>query len=61
MIRVVHPGSRMLTFSHPGSRGQKGTQSRIRIRNTAGSCDFFGPWIRDKFLRIRIQPIFLKA
>jgi hypothetical protein len=26
MIRVVHPGSRilMLTFSHPGSRGQKG-------------------------------------
>jgi hypothetical protein len=30
MIRVVHPGSRirMLTFSHPGSRGQKGTQSR---------------------------------
>jgi hypothetical protein len=33
MIRVVHLGSRirMLTFSHPGSRGQKGTQSRIRI------------------------------
>jgi hypothetical protein len=31
MIRVVHSGSRirMLTFSHPGSRGQKGTQSRI--------------------------------
>ena len=31
MIRVVHPGSRilMLTFFHPGSRGQKGTQSRI--------------------------------
>ncbi len=31
MIRVVHPWSRirMLTFSHPGSRGQKGTQSRI--------------------------------
>jgi hypothetical protein len=36
MIRVVHPGSRirMLTFSHPGipepgSRGQKGIQSRI--------------------------------
>ncbi len=27
MIRVVHPGSRilMLTFFHPGSRGQKGT------------------------------------
>jgi hypothetical protein len=38
MIRVVHPGSRILilTFFHPGSRildpgsrGQKGTQSRI--------------------------------
>jgi hypothetical protein len=31
MIRVVHPGSqiRMLTFSHPGSKGKKGTQSRI--------------------------------
>ncbi len=31
MTQVVHPGSwiRMLTFSHPGSRGQKGTQSRI--------------------------------
>jgi hypothetical protein len=25
----------MLTFFHPGSRGQKGTRSRIRIRNTA--------------------------
>jgi hypothetical protein len=41
MIRVVHLGSRirMLTF-YPsripdlGSRGQKGTVSRIRIRNT---------------------------
>ncbi len=43
MIRVVHPGSRilMLTFSHPGSRipdpGVKKVPnpgSRIRIRNT---------------------------
>jgi hypothetical protein len=32
MIRVVHPGSRF--FTHPGSRGPKGTGSRIRIRNT---------------------------
>ena len=32
MIRVVNPGSRilMLTVSHPGSRDQKGTQSRTR-------------------------------
>ena len=35
MIRDVHPGSRIriLTFTHPGSRGQKGTGSRIRISN----------------------------
>jgi hypothetical protein len=52
MIRVVHPGSRirMLTFypsriSDPGSRGQKGTGSRIRIRNTAGKYKSGGlPW-----------------
>jgi hypothetical protein len=41
MIRVVHPGSRilMLTFPHPGSRIQgvkkvPNPGSRIRIRNT---------------------------
>ncbi len=36
MIRVVHPGSwiRILLFTHLGSRGQKGTGSQIRIRNT---------------------------
>jgi hypothetical protein len=43
MIRVVHPGSRIpdpdadflpSRIPDPGSRGQKGTQSRIRIRNT---------------------------
>ncbi len=33
MIRVVHPGSGSWLFTHPGSRGQKGTGSRIR--NTA--------------------------
>jgi hypothetical protein len=40
MMRDVHPGSgsriRILTFlpiPDPGSRGQKGTGSRIRIRN----------------------------
>ncbi len=35
MIRVVHPGSGSRYFTHPGSKGQKGTGSRIRIRNTA--------------------------
>ncbi len=35
MIWVVHPGSGSWSFTHPGSRGQKGTGSRIRIRNTA--------------------------
>ncbi len=43
MIRVVHPGSWIrildpdpdfLPIPDPGSRGQKGTGSRIRIRNT---------------------------
>ncbi len=40
LIRVVHPGpdpgSGSWLFTHPGSRihGQKGTESRIRIRNT---------------------------
>jgi hypothetical protein len=28
----VHPGSGKLIFTHPGSRGQKGNGSRIRIR-----------------------------
>ncbi len=43
MIRVFHPRSRSWLFTHPGSRswipdpesrGQNGTGSRIRIRNT---------------------------
>ncbi len=40
MIRVVHPGSGcwLLPIPDPGSRGLKGTGSRIRIRNTA--CNF---------------------
>ncbi len=37
MIRVVHPGSGswLFTIPDPGSKGQKGIGSRIRIRNTA--------------------------
>jgi hypothetical protein len=35
MIRVVHPGFGSWVFTHPGSRGKKGTGSRIWIRNTA--------------------------
>ncbi len=34
MIRDVHPGSGSWCFTHPRSRGQKGTGSRIRISNT---------------------------
>ncbi len=34
MIRVVHPASGSWLFTHPGSRGHKGTGSRIRISNT---------------------------
>jgi hypothetical protein len=39
MIRDVHPGcgSWFLPIPDPGSRGQKGTGSRIRIRNTVGN------------------------
>jgi hypothetical protein len=37
-LRKYDPGCssriRILIFTHPGSRGQKGTRSRIRIRNT---------------------------
>ncbi len=43
MIRVVHPGSDpdILPIPDPGSRGQKGTRSRIRIHNTALSELFY--------------------
>jgi hypothetical protein len=34
MIRVVDPGSGSWIFTYPGSRGQNGIGSRIRIRNT---------------------------
>jgi hypothetical protein len=34
MNQNVHPGSGSRIFTHPGSRGKKGTGSRIRIRNT---------------------------
>ncbi len=34
LIWVVHPGSGSWPFTHTGSRSQKGTGSRIRIRNT---------------------------
>jgi hypothetical protein len=34
MIRYVHLDPDLEFFTHPGSRGQKGTGSLIRIRNT---------------------------
>ncbi len=34
MIRIVHPGSGSGFLNQPGFRGQKGTGSRSRIRNT---------------------------
>jgi hypothetical protein len=57
MIRVFHPGSRilMLTFFHPGSRipdpGVKKVPnpgSRIRIRNTGSDLMIFGLLISVK-------------
>ncbi len=37
MIRVVHSGSGLWFFTHPGSRGQKGTGSRIRDTETVSN------------------------
>ncbi len=42
MIWVVHPGSGSWVFTHPGSRGQKGSGSRIRIHNTACCLESLG-------------------
>jgi hypothetical protein len=33
-LLIPDPGSGSLLFTHPGSRGKKGTWSRIRVRNT---------------------------
>ncbi len=48
---------RMLTFSHPGSRGQKGTQSRIRIRNT-GFLIYLKDLLIHKYWSGRIKKLF---
>jgi hypothetical protein len=44
----------MLTFSHPGSGGQKGTQSRIRNTGWMGIREIFGA---DPDPRIRAIPL----
>ncbi len=46
-IWVLDPGSGKKTFPDPGSRGQKGTESRIQIRNTA-SRPFLCFCVEDK-------------
>jgi hypothetical protein len=43
MFQVVYPGSGSKFFTHPGSRSQKGTGSRIRIRNTVSVTHSFFP------------------
>ncbi len=53
MIRVVHPGSGSWFFTHPGSRDQKGTGSRIRIRNTGLPCPI--GFLKVIFMRGRRQ------
>ena len=53
MIRVVHPGSGWWLSPIPdpgGSRGQKGTQSRIRIRNTGKMASFMSGYGSPLFL-----------
>ncbi len=48
MIRLVLPGSGSY-FTHPGSRGQKGTGSRIRISNTGHKwCVIYLPLVLRK-------------
>jgi hypothetical protein len=46
MIRAVHPGPKFLPIPDLGSRGQKGTESRILIRNTGFRSMFNMWWIR---------------
>jgi hypothetical protein len=41
-------GIRKKPIPDPGSRGQKGTVSRIRIRNTGGKCE---SWKRIRMVR----------
>jgi hypothetical protein len=47
MIQVVHPGSGL--FTHPGSRGQKGTGSRFRNtgESEANILGQYGSGFRD--------------
>ncbi len=67
MIRVVHPGSESRFFTHPGSSGQKGNGSLIRIRNTdAKWCSFqlcccFFPYIMTfiSTFFMNLLPLFL--
>jgi hypothetical protein len=49
-IRDPRSGIRKKTIPDPGSRGQKGIGSRIRIRNTANTIPGFGwPKLEQKF------------
>ncbi len=56
-VFIPDPISRVWIFSipDPGSRGQKSTGSRIRIRNTAWSCGIWQEAVEiEHYLRIRI-------
>ncbi len=52
MIRAVHPGSGSWFLTHPGSgsRGQKGTGSRIRLCNIASDTDAWTKINKKNFL-----------
>ena len=56
MFRVAHPGSGSEFFTHPGSRGQKGTGSRIRVLNTHPTLPFRAhiKALLPEVLRIRV-------
>ncbi len=43
---------RILIFTHPGFRGQKGTGPRIRIRNTVKNLTYLSDQMEEELLRV---------
>ncbi len=55
------PESGTWFFTHPGSRAQKGTGSRIRICNTAGHSEGIWSVFKSNLLRLRTYVPLYKA
>jgi hypothetical protein len=56
MIRDSDPDPDFLAVPNPGSRGQKGTESRIRIRNI-GIPPVYGTW----YIAVKYRHFFFKT